>query len=198
MVSPKNTPLFVRDRASARYVRLSPEEVLARARDVALQRLQPGRFLGNLSLAARLIIDRMRGLEHEVFAMLCLDSRNRLIRYIELFRGTIDGASVHTREVVKAALQSNAAFVIFAHNHPSGHAEPSQADETITQRLREALALVDIRAVDHIIAAGEMFVSFMERGIMERPSWVIEQEREVEERRIQARAERRAGRRKSN
>jgi DNA repair protein RadC len=88
---------------------------------------------------------------YEVFCCLHLDNRHRLIHFEEVFRGTIDGASVHPREVVRQALQYNAAALIFAHNHPSGVAEASQADELITRRLRDALALVDIRVLDHLI-----------------------------------------------
>jgi DNA repair protein RadC len=97
--------------------------------------------------------------EHEVFACLMLDNRNRVIAFRELFRGTIDGASVYPREVVKQVLADNAAAVIFAHNHPSGIAEPSQADIAITERLRKALALIDVRVLDHLIV-GEEVTSF--------------------------------------
>jgi DNA repair protein RadC len=109
---------------------------------------------------------RFAGLEHEVFACIYLDSRHRPIACEELFRGTIDGTSVHTREVVKRALVHNAAAVILAHNHPSGVAEPSQADELITRRLKEALALVDIRVLDHLIVGSGLVESMAERGCM--------------------------------
>jgi DNA repair protein RadC len=99
-------------------------------------------------------------------AALLLDARNRLIEFIELFRGTIDGASVYAREVVKLALAKNAAAVLIAHDHPSGISEPSHADELITRRLRDALALVDIRLPDHIIIAGGEAVSFAGRGLL--------------------------------
>lgn len=105
-------------------------------------------------------------LEHEVFVMLVLDNRHRLIEYVELFRGTVDGASVHPREVVKETLKRNGAAVIFAHNHPSGVAEPSQADELITRRLRDALALIDVRVLDHLIIGDEKTLSFAERGLL--------------------------------
>jgi DNA repair protein RadC len=101
-----------------------------------------------------------------VFCCLYLDKRHRLIQYQELFRGTIDGASVHPREIVKLALQRNSAAVIIAHNHPSGVPEPSQADELITQRVKEALALVDIRLLDHIIIGDGASVSLAERGFI--------------------------------
>ena len=103
--------------------------------------------------------------EHEVFACLWLDNRNRVINFNKLFRGTIDGASVYPREVVKAALKHNAAAVIFAHNHPSGVAEPSHADEAITRRLKEALSLIDVRVLDHLVVGSEV-ISFAERGLL--------------------------------
>jgi DNA repair protein RadC len=109
---------------------------------------------------------RLRGFQHEVFACLFLDNRHRVIEYRELFRGTIDGASVHPREVVREAMRANAAAVIFAHNHPSGVAEPSQADLRITQRLREALDLVDVRVLDHIVVGEGDGTSFAERGLL--------------------------------
>ena len=104
--------------------------------------------------------------EAEAFGCLFLDNRHRLIAFEILFHGTVDGASVHPREVVKRALEHNSAAVIFAHNHPSGVAEPSQADELITRRLRDALALVDIRVLDHVIVGLERCVSFAERGLL--------------------------------
>ncbi|HEV2700046.1 MAG TPA: JAB domain-containing protein, partial [Steroidobacteraceae bacterium] len=94
------------------------------------------------------------------------DTRHRLIAFEELFRGTIDGASVHPREVVRQTLARNSAAVILAHNHPSGVAEPSQADELITQRLRDALALVDVRVLYHLIVGGDRCMSFAERGLL--------------------------------
>jgi DNA repair protein RadC len=101
-----------------------------------------------------------------VFCCLYLDNRHRLTGFDELFRGTIDGASVHPREVVREALEHRAAAVILAHNHPSGVAEPSQADELITQRLRDALALVDIRLLDHVIVGDGACISLAEQGLI--------------------------------
>lgn len=103
--------------------------------------------------------------EHEVFACLFLDQRHHVIAFEELFRGTIDGASVYPREVVKEAIKHNAAAVIFAHNHPSGNAEPSEADQRITKRLKDALALIDVRVLDHLVVGSEV-VSFAERGLL--------------------------------
>lgn len=108
----------------------------------------------------------MRGHQREVFACLFLDNRHRLLRFEELFHGTIDSAAVHPREVVKRALECNAAAIIVAHNHPSGMAEPSNADRQITQKLRSALALVDIRLLDHFVIGHGEIISFAERGLL--------------------------------
>jgi DNA repair protein RadC len=105
-------------------------------------------------------------LPYEVFMALFLDAQNRLISDETLFTGTLTQTSVYPREVVRRALEKNAAAVIFAHNHPSGLAEPSRADELLTRTLREALALVDIRVLDHVIVAGNASVSFAERGLL--------------------------------
>ena len=113
----------------------------------------------------RYLHSQLRDRPHEIFACLMLDNRNRVIAFRELFRGTIDGTSVYPREVVKQALADNAAAVIFAHNHPSGISEPSQADIQITERLKAALALVDIRVLDHVIV-GEQTLCFSERGLI--------------------------------
>jgi len=109
---------------------------------------------------------RLGNEEREVFCVMFLDNQHKLIHTEDMFRGTIDGASVYPREVVKAALRCNAAAVIFSHNHPSGVAEPSHADRTITDRLVEALKLVDIRVLDHIVVSATETVSFAERGLI--------------------------------
>lgn len=108
----------------------------------------------------------LQGREHEVFMALLLDAQNRVIRSEELFRGTLTQTSVYPREVVKLALRHNAASVIFAHNHPSGVAEPSRSDEALTQALKQALAQVDVKVLDHFIVAGSGCLSFAERGIL--------------------------------
>ena len=109
---------------------------------------------------------RMQHLDHELFCCLYLDNRHRVLRFDELFRGTIDGTSVYPREVVKEALGVNAAAIILAHNHPSGVAEPSQADERITKRLKSALELVDIRLLDHFIVGDGAATSLASRGLL--------------------------------
>ena len=112
------------------------------------------------------LLSKMRHLGHELFCCLYLDNRHRVLRFDEMFRGTIDGTSVYPREVVKEALSVNAAAVILAHNHPSGVAEPSQADERITRRLKTALELVDIRLLDHLIIGDGRATSLASRGLV--------------------------------
>lgn len=109
---------------------------------------------------------RLRHLPYEVFGCLYLDNRHRVLAFEELFRGTVDGASVHPREVVRACLKHNACAVIFAHNHPSGVAEPSAADRAITRELREALQLVGVRVLDHLVIGHGAPVSMAERGLL--------------------------------
>ena len=109
---------------------------------------------------------KLRDLPHELFCCLYLDNRHRVLKFDELFRGTIDGTSVYPREVVKEALACNAAAVIVAHNHPSGVAEPSQADERITTRLKAALELVDIRLLDHLVVGDGRCTSLASRGLV--------------------------------
>ncbi|HTY49375.1 MAG TPA: DNA repair protein RadC [Steroidobacteraceae bacterium] len=128
--------------------------------------LSTGPAMASPDTARAFLLAQLRDRPYEVFCCLHLDARHRLIAFEELFRGTIDGASVHPREVVRQALARNAAALIFAHNHPSGVPEPSQADELITQRLRDALGLVDVRVLDHVIVGDGRCVSFAERGLL--------------------------------
>jgi DNA repair protein RadC len=148
----------------AGYCRLQAAVELARRHYAEAMRAGPP--LDSPQATRDFLIRRLRDTPHELFCCLHLDNRHRLIAFDELFRGTIDGASVHPREVVKQALARNAAAVILAHNHPSGVAEPSQADELVTRRLREALQLVDIRVLDHMIVADNGCLSFAERGLL--------------------------------
>jgi len=148
----------VRSAELAAVVELARRTLAEEARDRdALASPQAVRDYLRLSLSAR---------PHEVFIGLFLDSQNRLLAAEELFRGTLAQTSVYPREVVKAALARNAAAMIFAHNHPSGLAEPSRADELLTQALKQALALVDIRTLDHFVVAGSRLTSFAERGLL--------------------------------
>lgn len=116
--------------------------------------------------AKRFLMSKMRHLPSEVFSAMFLDSQHRMISYEELFYGTIDGASVYPREVVRKVMNLNAAAVIFSHNHPSGVAEPSQADVQITKRLVDALALVDVRVLDHMVVGDSEVISMAERGLI--------------------------------
>jgi DNA repair protein RadC len=140
------------------------------AREVCLrfhaETLQRGAPLTDPEATRRFLIARLRDIPREVFCCLFLDNRHRVIAFDELFRGTLDGSAVHPREVVKATLRHNAAAVILAHNHPSGVAEPSDADRLITRRLREALGLVDVRVLDHFVIGDGYAVSFAERGLL--------------------------------
>jgi DNA repair protein RadC len=148
----------------ARYAELQAAVEIARRQ--LTETLRTGPSLASPRATRDFLLARLRDREHEVFCCLYLDNRHRLIHFEELFRGTIDGASVHPREVVKQALLWNSAAVIVAHNHPSGIPEPSQADEIITQRVKHALALVDIRLLDHIIVGDGASVSLAERGLI--------------------------------
>lgn len=154
----------IRGLGLAKYVELQAALELGR-RHLA-EAMERGDPLTSPDATRSFLKARLRDLPHEVFAALFLDNRHRVIRYEELFRGTIDGASVHPREVVKEALKLNAAALIFAHNHPSGIAEPSHADERLTRRLRDALSLVDIRVLDHLVVGDGQMVSFAERGLL--------------------------------
>ena len=128
------------------------------------ERIRRSDALTSPAHTSQFLCARLRSRPHEVFACLFLDNRHRVISFEEMFRGTIDGASVHPREVAKRALELNAAALIAAHNHPSGVAEPSRSDRAITSRLRDALALVDVRLLDHFVIGDGEVVSFAERG----------------------------------
>ena len=130
------------------------------------EELQNTDALNSPAAVRALLKHRLAGLPHEVFVVLLLDAQHRVIAMEELFRGTLTQTSVYPREVVKAALKANAAAVIFAHNHPSGVAEPSHADELLTRTLKQALSLVDVQTLDHFIVAGTKTLSFAERGLL--------------------------------
>ena len=144
----------------------TPEEILTAARSVLARTVRRGASLESPRAVREYLSVTLGNRPYEVFGVIYVDNRHRLIEWQELFRGTLDGASVHPREVVKEALARNAAACILVHNHPSGVAEPSQADELITSRLKEALALVDIRTLDHLVVSGGELVSFAERGLI--------------------------------
>jgi DNA repair protein RadC len=144
------TTLYVRDQSGFREAQ--PTDVLDRAQALLAQRYRTGSpVLTSPALTREFLRVHLGSCEHEVFGVLHLDSRHRLIAVENLFRGTISSASVHPREVVKATLKHNAAAVVLYHNHPSGLSEPSAADELITRRRKEALALIDVRVLDHLL-----------------------------------------------
>ncbi len=142
------------------------DAVIAAAMRVLEMRASYGPVLNSPAAVRDCLRLRLNGLEHEVFVCVWLDAQHRVLEFQEVFRGTLTQTSVYPREIVKAALKVNAAAVIFAHNHPSGVAEPSQADELLTRQLKEALAMVDVKVLDHFIVAGSMTLSFAERGLL--------------------------------
>jgi DNA repair protein RadC len=158
---------------SALYVRegdgfyeADADQILLRARELIDRHFHAGCLVLDSPHRTRLFLQIHLGArDHEVFAVLFLGPQNRLIEYVELFRGTIDAATVHPREVAKEALARNAAAVILVHNHPSGDVKPSKGDERITLRLKAALELVGVSVIDHMIV-GESVVSFVELGLL--------------------------------
>ncbi len=149
---------------TAKYAQL--QAVLEMARRHTFEELDRGDVLTSPEATRAYLSQQLRHYQHEVFACLFLDNQHHILEFEELFRGTIDSASVYPREVVKKALAHNAAAVIFAHNHPSGISEPSQADKLITDKLKQALALIDIRVLDHFIIGDGMPYSFAENGLL--------------------------------
>lgn len=145
-----------------KYAQLQAAAELARR--VAQENLQRGQILTNPDLTRDYLMRQLADRPYEVFAVLLLDSQHRVIQFVELFRGTIDSASVYPREVVSLVLEKKAAAVIVCHNHPSGIAEPSQADRRITERLKNALATIDVSLLDHMVVGDQEIVSFAERG----------------------------------
>lgn len=144
---------------------LSEHQVLEQAAKIIADKYLRGNVFTSPQATKEYLTYKLGNYDREVFAVLLLDNQNRLIEFHELFFGTIDAASVYPREVVKLALRENAAAVIFAHNHPSGISEPSQADKQITSRLKDALSVIDIRVLDHFIV-GETCISFAEKGLI--------------------------------
>ena len=165
--------LLAADQASLRKVRglgTAKAAQLAAVLELARRSLRDDLKSGNALTSPGAVRDYLRlvlgGRPHEVFVCIYLDAQHRVTATAELFRGTLTQTSVYPREVVKAALAANAAAVIFAHNHPSGVAQPSQADELLTRQLKEALALVEVKVLDHFIIAGNQALSFAERGLL--------------------------------
>lgn len=164
--SPSNAPqLFVRD-SDGNYLAAPGDRVIAAARQVVERSVSKGMKLTTPNRVREFLWLKLAGYDHEVFGAIFLDTQHRVIEFSELFHGTLDSASVYPREVVKAALHHNAGAVIFTHNHPSGEPDPSDADRRITQRLQEALGLIEVRVLDHIVVGGSDSVSFAERGYL--------------------------------
>jgi DNA repair protein RadC len=157
--------LLVRE-ANGQYRPASKEEVLHQARRLLAQRVRRGITVSTPEVVKDYLRMQIGVLEHEVFCVLFLDVQHRLLDLEKMFRGTVTHTAVYPREVAKEALALNAAEVILAHNHPSGNAEPSRADEFLTRALRDALALVEVRVVDHLIVGDAEVCSFAERGML--------------------------------
>jgi DNA repair protein RadC len=145
---------------------MSDDTLIAQALAVLGQRMRTYDHLSSPSAVRDYLRLLLAGREHEVFVVVLLDAQNRVLSCEELFRGTLTQTSVYPREVVKVALAANAGAAIFAHNHPSGCSEPSRADELLTQNLKSALALVDVKVLDHFVVAGAEAISFAERGLL--------------------------------
>ena len=151
------------------YVMESPvteADILQMAQQLAMSRLSNGRALTESKQVFSLLQTMLQYHEHEVFALLLLDTEHRVIGFRELFRDTLDGASVYPREVVKIALEHNAAAVILVHNHPSGDPEPSQADRALTTTLKNALNMIGTQILDHVVVGNDGCVSLAERGYL--------------------------------
>ena len=147
--------------------RSTDDEIISKAMNILFSRLkQPGEAMSSPETVRKYLTLQSANLEHEVFSALFLDAQNRVIAFEQIFTGTLTQASVYPREVVKRALAHNAAAIILSHNHPSGVAEPSRADEMLTTSLKQALALVDVKVLDHIIIGGMDSMSFAERGLL--------------------------------
>lgn len=145
---------------------ISEEELIRTAKNAIAEKLSDMPLLNSPSIVRDYLVLELGNLEVEVFYVLFLDSQHQLIEKVALFHGTIDGAAVYPREIVRQVIKLNAAAVILAHNHPSGVAEASSADHRITKRVQEALALIDVRVLDHLVIGGTHISSFAEEGLL--------------------------------
>ena len=163
-VRTEETPAY---RATANNTGLSDNDIIALASAILYRDMERGPLVADPDVAGMYCATQLHGLEREAFGALFLDNQHRVLGFEILFQGTIDGAQVYPREVVKAALRHNAAAVIVTHNHPSGHLDPSAADRAVTSRLKAALEVVDVRLLDHfIVGPGSKPVSFAARGLL--------------------------------
>lgn len=160
-----NQVLYVRDQ-SGDFVVAEGEAVVAAAKTCLGRRIHRGVKLSSPKLVRDFLAVQLGGRDCEYFCIILLDTHHRFLRFVELFRGTIDRASVHPREVVKLVLEAQSAAVVLVHNHPSQHDHFSSADEQITHRLKNALDLIDVRVVDHLLVAGGEVKSFDESGLL--------------------------------
>lgn len=159
---------FIKD-TTGRYAIVRPvsdHDILNAAREIIARKFRRGATITSPSSCIEYLRLHTAMREYEIFSVIFLDNRHRVLACEEMFRGTIDGASVHPREVVVRALQLGAAAVILSHNHPSANPSPSQADQAITRRIQDSCGLVDIRVLDHVIIAGVDTYSFAEQGLL--------------------------------
>lgn len=157
--------LMVRD-VQGRYRLANPAEVLDAAQAVLARRLPDTPYLDSPTAVKDYLRLRLSALEHEVFAVIHLNAHHRVIEYVEMFRGSVTQASVYPREIVKEALLRNTVAMVLVHNHPTGDATPSRADEALTQTIKSTLSLVDVRVLDHLIVAGQEVRSMAEMGLI--------------------------------
>jgi DNA repair protein RadC len=160
-----NEILYVRDQ-SGDFAVAEGDVVVAAAKRYLGRRIRRGVKLANPKIVRDFLAVTLGDRDCEYFCIILLDAQHRFLRFVELFRGTIDGASVHPREIVKLVLEAQSAAVVLVHNHPSQNNHFSSADEQITQRLKGVLDLIDVRVVDHLLVAGSEVVSFAERGLL--------------------------------
>ncbi len=156
---------FVEPREES-YLPVTDDAIIEAALNILAKRITQGSLLGSPQAVKDYLITRLADSEHETFGVMFLTTRHRLIDFVEIFRGTVDGCSVYPREIVKLALAKNASALLLCHQHPSGVAEPSQADELITGRIKEACDLIGVRVLDHLVVAGRCTVSMAERGLI--------------------------------
>jgi len=166
MSNPKKLILSEEDGTYNIKPNITKQEIIALANQLIDTLFAKGEIITSPEDTRSYLKVQLGHLEHEVFAVLLLNNKHQIIHFEKLFRGTIDGASVYPREIVKLALKHNAAAIIISHNHPSGNPEPSDADINITNRVKEACALVDIRLLDHIIVGSGKSASLAERGVL--------------------------------
>ncbi|VTU33682.1 DNA repair protein RadC [Variovorax sp. PBL-H6] len=164
-VSAASSSLLVRD-VTGEYRSADADEVLQAAQQVLAGRVRGANVLTSPAVVKDFLRARLGALPHEVFAVVHLDAQHAVLEYVEMFRGTVTQTSVYPREVLKDALALNSSALLLVHCHPSGCAEPSRADEHLTQTLKAAAALVDVRVLDHLIVAGSTVLSMAERGLL--------------------------------